>query len=497
MWKLRIEDDQANRTVVNLVRQEYTVGRAEDNDVRLTERNVSRHHAKLERSSDGWLLTDLESYTGCYVDEQRISGQVSLGHDTRLRVGDYDILLYDDAQESIADRDAMTVPAPLPSEPGGALPDRFVVLEGPHEGAEYPLGDRRLLIGRGEECDIALNDTSVSRVHADIERDDSGRYKIGDLGSSNGVRVNGMEVQSTTLYSGDIVELGDVELQFVPAGQVFTRTDHPRAGGSGGGLWQQLTRAQRWTTAGVGAAVLGTALYWVAAPTQHDDARGAQSNEAARALETAKVYFSKGDLDAAFAALQHIKPESNLRESGSFRRIAASWADHQLEQAEDSSDIDLQRRLLDAVARSETVDSNRRRRAADLLAQLNATGLNPSDLPEAMAEDESDAGDEAETAGAVVEEIEEVAANAPAPRSPPRPKPRPPPRPPATQKTAPVRQAQAVPPAQPTPAETAQPAPQQTVEPPPVPHAPVPAPTTAEVEPPAPSPVQPVVETNP
>jgi len=42
MWKLTIEDDQANKTVVHLVRDEYSVGRAEDNTVRLTERNI--HH---------------------------------------------------------------------------------------------------------------------------------------------------------------------------------------------------------------------------------------------------------------------------------------------------------------------------------------------------------------------------------------------------------------------------------------------------------------------
>src|SRR5690606_16675161 len=94
----------------------------------------------------------------------------------------------------------------------------------------------------------------------------------------------------------------------------------------------------------------------------------------------------------AFAAIQYIKAESNLRQSAAFRKIAASWADHQLEQVEDSSNVDAQRRLLDAVSRSESVDPSRRRRAADLLAQLNAASLDPSDLPEAMAEEDDDAG---------------------------------------------------------------------------------------------------------
>ena len=41
MWKLTIEDDQASKTVVQLVRDDYSIGRAEDNTVRLTERNIS------------------------------------------------------------------------------------------------------------------------------------------------------------------------------------------------------------------------------------------------------------------------------------------------------------------------------------------------------------------------------------------------------------------------------------------------------------------------
>ena len=56
MWKLAIEDDQGHRTVVNLVRDEYTVGRAQENTVRLTERNISRHHAVLRRNGAGWVV---------------------------------------------------------------------------------------------------------------------------------------------------------------------------------------------------------------------------------------------------------------------------------------------------------------------------------------------------------------------------------------------------------------------------------------------------------
>ena len=50
MWKLVIEDDEGKRTVVPLARDDYTIGRQEGNTIRLTERNVSRHHGRVRRS---------------------------------------------------------------------------------------------------------------------------------------------------------------------------------------------------------------------------------------------------------------------------------------------------------------------------------------------------------------------------------------------------------------------------------------------------------------
>ena len=47
MWKLVIEDDEGKRTLVPLTRDQYSVGRKEGNTIRLTERNVSREHARL------------------------------------------------------------------------------------------------------------------------------------------------------------------------------------------------------------------------------------------------------------------------------------------------------------------------------------------------------------------------------------------------------------------------------------------------------------------
>src|SRR5688572_27281893 len=95
MWKLSIEDDQGNKTVVNLVRDEYSVGRAEENTVRLTERNISRRHAKLKRNGVGWLLEDMASYNGCFVNGVRVAEPQRLEHGDLVQLGDYRLEILD------------------------------------------------------------------------------------------------------------------------------------------------------------------------------------------------------------------------------------------------------------------------------------------------------------------------------------------------------------------------------------------------------------------
>jgi hypothetical protein len=70
------------------------------------------------------------------------------------------------------------------------------------------------LIGRSRECDIVIDDTNVSRRHAEISPGGSG-WRVQDLGSTNGVRVNGRQVDGPhPLESGDRIELGTVSVTF-------------------------------------------------------------------------------------------------------------------------------------------------------------------------------------------------------------------------------------------------------------------------------------------
>ncbi len=84
-------------------------------------------------------------------------------------------------------------------------------LSGAEAGRKEVFSPRRILIGRDQDCDLCFDrrkDLEVSGRHAEITPTDSGEFEIVDLNSTNGLWVNGSEVQRCKLRSGDEIELG-------------------------------------------------------------------------------------------------------------------------------------------------------------------------------------------------------------------------------------------------------------------------------------------------
>lgn len=229
MFKLLIADDEGKTTVVPLVRDEVTIGRKEGNTIRLTERNVSRKHAKLRRSGTSFFLSDLGSFNGVRVNGRRIEAETELKPGDQVVIGDYQLALQ---FEGAVDQTEVTATAPMamPSEgptaivappmPDPGPPARLVMVSPPAPGAEFALTRPRLRIGRAEDLEIWVNHRSISREHAEITIDRD-QFLIRDLGSANGLRINGNETKQGLLRSGDQVELGQVRFRMVGAGEHF------------------------------------------------------------------------------------------------------------------------------------------------------------------------------------------------------------------------------------------------------------------------------------
>jgi class 3 adenylate cyclase/pSer/pThr/pTyr-binding forkhead associated (FHA) protein len=196
-----------------------SIGRHADNLLTLPDpqRQISRRHALIERTTSGdYTLTDLGSANGTFVNDRALTAHepVPLRDGDRVGIGPM----------------VLTFTAPTPPVDlfahADAPPDVTVTLNLPRPivgWLELPDGKRRLLeaetrIGRTSQNDIALDDDSqVSRRHATIRHLES-VYILSDLGSANGVRVNGEPVLTPReLRDNDRIEIGNSTLRFILA----------------------------------------------------------------------------------------------------------------------------------------------------------------------------------------------------------------------------------------------------------------------------------------
>ena len=85
---------------------------------------------------------------------------------------------------------------------------------GGRTGETYPLDRDQTTIGRSPDCDIFLDDVTVSRRHAIVARGDAG-FTIEDLGSLNGTFLNRSRIERGNLENGDEVQIGKYRLIFL------------------------------------------------------------------------------------------------------------------------------------------------------------------------------------------------------------------------------------------------------------------------------------------
>ncbi len=127
------------------------------------------------------------------------------------------VLIPDDGGETTMS----IIPGETQEDAGAALTDvgvhgtAIIVRSGAGRAGEtYAVERDRLTIGRSPDCDVFLDDVTVSRRHALLVRREDG-YAIEDQGSLNGTYVNRRRVDSKTLEDGDEVQIGKYKLTFL------------------------------------------------------------------------------------------------------------------------------------------------------------------------------------------------------------------------------------------------------------------------------------------
>jgi Inner membrane component of T3SS, cytoplasmic domain len=98
-------------------------------------------------------------------------------------------------------------------QPRGSKKASLEVISGPLQGQTIALDGAVTTIGSAPGSTVQLNDNGVSRKHAGIRKGDGG-FELADLGSTNGVYVNGEKVAKRKLQLGDVIRVGTTEMVF-------------------------------------------------------------------------------------------------------------------------------------------------------------------------------------------------------------------------------------------------------------------------------------------
>ncbi len=119
----------------------------------------------------------------------------------------------DPQQDAPGPQDDVVVDIDEATAGSGVLVVRAGATAGQRLSLELPL----TRLGRHPQSDVSLDDITVSRRHAEIERMADGGYEIRDAGSLNGTYVNGERVEKARLRNGDEVQIGKFRMVFLDA----------------------------------------------------------------------------------------------------------------------------------------------------------------------------------------------------------------------------------------------------------------------------------------
>lgn len=174
---------------IGLTAPSTTIGRDRSNDLVVEDPSVSDFHAEIVNDAEGLAVIDLVSATGTFVNDRRVRDRQPLGPWDCLRLGNVSLEINDPSAPRPGDW-ALRVQSDL-------LADQFFALQ------------PEMVLGRGAECDLTIDDAMLSRRHAELTIDPGGGcLHLRDLGSANGTFANGQRVRDATLRPGDELGLG-------------------------------------------------------------------------------------------------------------------------------------------------------------------------------------------------------------------------------------------------------------------------------------------------
>ncbi len=193
-----------------------SIGRSSTNDISIAERHVSRQHAVISFRDGIFMISDLGSANGTFVNDRRLTEPFPLAHGDVIRlyvpILNFSAIVTEEDQEAARKTGSLILP-----KLGNGMP-KLLATAGPQEGTEFVLFQDTMTVGRtttDTAWDIALQDRAVSRPHCRFSKKADG-WIVMDLGSANGTTLNGaaLTAEPRLLKDGDVLSIGETTLLF-------------------------------------------------------------------------------------------------------------------------------------------------------------------------------------------------------------------------------------------------------------------------------------------
>ncbi|MFH0887948.1 MAG: FHA domain-containing protein [Planctomycetota bacterium] len=198
-----IKEGTSSKTI-KLDKDSISIGRSSKNEAVLEDKGVSRVHAQIRKTPDGYVIVDLDSHNGIYFHDSRIKERkLEIGDE--IKIGKATIIFgkeleKEKGKEKLEERPVSTSEAQIIIKEGDAT-------------KTLQLDKDVISIGRDKKNEVVLDDKGVSRSHAQIRKTPDG-YVIVDLDSHNGIYFHDNRIKERKLEIGDEIEIGDAVIIF-------------------------------------------------------------------------------------------------------------------------------------------------------------------------------------------------------------------------------------------------------------------------------------------